>query len=400
MISVQEEIDVLCGGTIEVLPAGGLEKKLEQGRAEKRPLRVKFGADPSAPDLHLGHAVVLQKLAQFQSFGHQVIFLIGDFTGMIGDPTGKSETRSALTRDQVKANARTYEEQVFKVLDRERTEVRFNSEWMDPMSGADMIRLCGHMTVARMVERDDFSKRLREGRAIGIHEFLYPLVQAYDSVALSADVEVGGSDQSFNLLVGREIQRAYECPPQVVLTMPLLEGTDGEKKMSKSLGNAVGIADEPRESFGRLMSISDELMTRWARLLSLDTPDIEALLASGRHPMEAKKDLATELVARFHDAEAAAAARRHFEERFQARTSFEPDQVTITAADAVGLTVAKLLVQVGFAASGGAAKRLIAQGAVKLDGETARDPSATLQAPGELLLAVGKRRLAQIRLER
>ncbi len=400
MISVQEELDVLCGGTIEVLPAGGLEKKLEQGRAEKRPLRVKFGADPSAPDLHLGHAVVLQKLAQFQSFGHQVIFLIGDFTGMIGDPTGKSETRSALTRDQVKANAQTYEEQVFKVLDRERTEVRFNSEWMDPMSGADMIRLCGHMTVARMVERDDFSKRLREGRAIGIHEFLYPLVQAYDSVALSADVEVGGSDQSFNLLVGREIQRAYECPPQVVLTMPLLEGTDGEKKMSKSLGNAVGIADEPRESFGRLMSISDELMTRWARLLSLDTPDIEALLASGRHPMEAKKDFATELVARFHDAEAAAAARRHFEERFQARTSFEPDQVTITAADAVGLTVAKLLVHVGFAASGGAAKRLIAQGAVKLDGETASDPSATLQAPGELLLAVGKRRLAQIRLGR
>ena len=287
MIPVQEQMDILCRGAIEILPAGALEKKLAKAVAEDRPLRIKFGADPSAPDLHLGHAVVIHKLAEFQQLGHQVIFLIGDFTGMIGDPTGKSETRVALTREQVRENATTYEEQVFRILDREKTEVRFNSEWMDKMTAADMIRLCGHMTVARMVERDDFAKRLASGRAIGIHEFLYPLVQAYDSVALRADVEVGGSDQSFNLLVGREVQRGYDSAPQVVLTMPLLEGTDGEKKMSKSLGNAIGIADPATDVFGKLMSISDDLMLRYEGLLSASPGALAAALSDGLHPMDA-----------------------------------------------------------------------------------------------------------------
>lgn len=398
MIPVSEELEILCRGTVDVLPEGELEKKLVRARAEGRPLRIKFGADPSAPDLHLGHTVPIQKLAQFQRLGHQVIFLIGDFTGMIGDPTGKSETRPALTREDVAANAKTYEDQVFRILDREKTEVRFNSEWMDPMSAADMVRLCGQMTVARMVERDDFGKRLREGRAIGIHEFLYPLVQAYDSVALRADVEIGGSDQSFNLLVGREIQRAYGEEPQVVLTLPLLEGLDGEKKMSKSLGNAIGIADDPRDAFGRLMSISDELMVRWAELLSEDAPNLAAQLEQGLHPMDAKKALAEEIVARFHGQEAAQAGRNHFEQRFQARASFEPDDVGLGVAEAGGLSVGKLVVRCGFAESGGAAKRLVAQGAVKIDGQAVGDPAAAIPSQGEFLLAVGKRRLARVRI--
>lgn len=398
MIPLSEELEILCRGTVDVLPEDELARKLTRARDEGRPLRIKFGADPSAPDLHLGHTVPIQKLAQFQRLGHQVIFLIGDFTGMIGDPTGKSETRPALTREEVAANARTYEDQVFRILDREKTEVRFNSEWMDPMSAADMVRLCGQMTVARMVERDDFGKRLREGRPIGIHEFLYPLVQAYDSVALAADVEIGGSDQSFNLLVGREIQRAYGVEPQVVLTLPLLEGLDGEKKMSKSLGNAIGIADEPRDAFGRLMSISDDLMVRWAELLSEHTPDLAERLAGGLHPMEAKKAFAHEIVARFHGEAGAEAARRHFEQRFQARADFEPDEVLLAAADAAGLTVGKLVVRCGFAASGGEAKRLVAQGAVKIDGSPVGDPTAALPVQDSFLLAVGKRRLAQVRV--
>ena len=399
MIPVQEQMDILCRGAIEVLPAGELEKKLTAAVAEDRPLRIKFGADPSAPDLHLGHAVVIHKLAEFQRLGHQVIFLIGDFTGMIGDPTGKSETRVALTRDQVRENATTYEEQVFRILDRDKTEVRFNSEWMDQMTAADMIRLCGHMTVARMVERDDFAKRLASGRSIGIHEFLYPLVQAYDSVALQADVEVGGSDQSFNLLVGREVQRGYDCKPQVVLTMPLLEGTDGEKKMSKSLGNAIGIADPATDVFGKLMSISDDLMLRYESLLSESPGELAAAIDDGLHPMEAKKRLAREIVQRFHDESQADAAQRHFEERFQARKAFEPDEHSIQLPAEGVLTLGRLMVLVQFAKSGGEAKRLIAQGAVKLDGAVQDDPMAEVGASDGLLLAVGKRRLARIQLQ-
>ncbi len=399
MISVQEQMEILSRGAIEILPAGDLEKKLTAAVAEDRPLRIKFGADPSAPDLHLGHAVVIRKLADFQRLGHQVIFLIGDFTGMIGDPTGKSETRVALTRDQVRENATTYEEQVFRILDRDRTEVRFNSEWMDKMTAADMIRLCGHMTVARMVERDDFAKRLVSGRSIGIHEFLYPLVQAYDSVALKADVEVGGSDQSFNLLVGREVQRGYDCRPQAVLTMPLLEGTDGEKKMSKSLGNAIGIADPATDVFGKLMSISDDLMLRYESLLSESPDALAEAMRAGLHPMDAKKRLAREIVQRFHDEEAADAAQRHFEERFQARKAFEPDERVVQLPADGPLTIGRLVVLVEFAKSGGEAKRLIAQGAVKLDGVVQDDPMAEVGAADGLLLAVGKRRLARIRVE-
>ncbi len=399
MIPVQEQMDILCRGAIEILPAGALEKKLAKAVAEDRPLRIKFGADPSAPDLHLGHAVVIHKLAEFQQLGHQVIFLIGDFTGMIGDPTGKSETRVALTREQVRENATTYEEQVFRILDREKTEVRFNSEWMDKMTAADMIRLCGHMTVARMVERDDFAKRLASGRAIGIHEFLYPLVQAYDSVALRADVEVGGSDQSFNLLVGREVQRGYDSAPQVVLTMPLLEGTDGEKKMSKSLGNAIGIADPATDVFGKLMSISDDLMLRYEGLLSASPGALAAALSDGLHPMDAKKRLAHEIVERFHGSESAAAAQRHFEERFQARKAFEPEERTVETPAEGELTLGRLLVAVGFAKSGGEAKRLIGQGAVKLAGVVQEDPLAPIAPTEGVLLAVGKRRLAQIQVK-
>lgn len=399
MIPVQEQMDILCRGAIEVLPAGALEKKLTKAVAEDKPLRIKFGADPSAPDLHLGHAVVIQKLAEFQALGHQVVFLIGDFTGMIGDPTGKSETRVALTRDQVRENATTYEEQVFRILNRDKTEVRFNSEWMDQMTAADMIRLCGQMTVARMVERDDFAKRLASGRAIGIHEFIYPLVQAYDSVALRSDVEVGGTDQSFNLLVGREVQRGYDCEPQVVLTMPLLEGTDGEKKMSKSLGNAIGIADPAIDVFGKLMSISDELMLRYERLLGAVPGALTEAMADGLHPMEAKKQLATEIVERFHGPEAAGAAKRHFEERFQARKAFEPEECMVSMPEDGDLTLARLLVAVGFAKSGGEAKRLVVQGAVRLNEIVQDDPMAAVALDKGLLLAVGKRRLARIQLK-
>jgi tyrosyl-tRNA synthetase len=360
---------------------------------------VKFGADPSAPDLHLGHAVVLHKLAQFQSLGHRVVFLIGDFTGMIGDPTGKSETRKALTRDEVAANARTYEQQVSRILDRERTEVRFNSEWMDRMAAADVVRLCAHYTVARILERDDFAKRMREQRAIGIHEFLYPLVQGYDSVALGADVEIGGTDQRFNLLVGRELQKAYGQEPQVVLTMPLLEGTDGEQKMSKSLGNAIGIADPPEDMFGRLMSISDALMLRYAALLGGGGADLAGRVQRGEiHPMEAKKAVAGDIVARFHGEPEAARARRHFEQRYQERQANDPEEATVAAEADGTVQLARALARIGFAASNSEARRLIAQGAVRVDGSVVRDANTVLVAGTTRLVSVGRRRLARVRV--
>ncbi|MBM4245318.1 MAG: tyrosine--tRNA ligase [Deltaproteobacteria bacterium] len=397
MLSVKQQLERLQAGAVDVLPAGELEKKLEASAKKGRPLRIKLGADPSAPDLHLGHVVVLRKLAEFQACGHEVVFLIGDFTGMIGDPTGKSETRKPLTRDQVEANARTYQEQVFKILDPERTTIRFNSEWMDQMKPADLVRLCAQYTVARILERDDFAKRMRESRPIGIHEFLYPLVQGYDSVALHADVEVGGTDQSFNLLVGRELQKAYGQEPQCILTMPLLEGTDGQQKMSKSLGNAIGIADPPADMFGRLMSISDPLMVRYAALLSAEHRDLGALIETGAiHPMEAKKGLAREIVTCFHGENEAQAAHRFFEQRFQERSAYAPDVLTIEAG-ADGIQLFALIVRAGFAASNSDARRLVAQRAVRIDEQIVEDPQARV-APGDLLLSVGRRRMARIRL--
>ena len=397
MLSVKEQLERLQAGTVDVLPAGELERKLEASAKKQRPLRIKLGADPSAPDLHLGHVVVLRKLAEFQACGHEVVFLIGDFTGMIGDPTGKSETRKPLTREQVQANALTYQEQVFKILDPQRTTIRFNSEWMDQMKPADMVKLCAQYTVARILERDDFAKRMRESRPIGIHEFLYPLVQGYDSVALQADVEVGGTDQSFNLLVGRELQKAYGQEPQCILTMPLLEGTDGQQKMSKSLGNAIGIADPPADMFGRLMSISDELMVRYATLLSVGTRDLGQRIASGTvHPMDAKKALSRELVACFHGEAEAEQAQRFFEQRFQERTSYEPEALDV-ATGPDGVQLFALIVRAGFAASNSEARRLVAQRAVRIDEKVAEDPNVRL-LPGDLLLSVGRRRMAKIRL--
>ena len=397
MLSVKEQLERLQAGTVDVLPAGELERKLEASAKKQRPLRIKLGADPSAPDLHLGHVVVLRKLAEFQACGHEVVFLIGDFTGMIGDPTGKSETRKPLTREQVQANALTYQEQVFKILDPQRTTIRFNSEWMDQMKPADMVKLCAQYTVARILERDDFAKRMRESRPIGIHEFLYPLVQGYDSVALQADVEVGGTDQSFNLLVGRELQKAYGQEPQCILTMPLLEGTDGQQKMSKSLGNAIGIADPPADMFGRLMSISDERMVRYATLLSVGTRDLGQRIASGTvHPMDAKKALSRELVACFHGEAEAEQAQRFFEQRFQERTSYEPEVLDV-ATGPDGVQLFALIVRAGFAASNSEARRLVAQRAVRIDEKVAEDPNVRL-LPGDLLLSVGRRRMAKIRL--
>lgn len=399
MSSVAEQMSVIRQGAVDLLPEGEFERKLALAARESRPLRVKLGADPTAPDLHLGHVVVLRKLAQFQSLGHEVIFLIGDFTGRIGDPTGRSETRRPLTREQVAENAETYREQIFKVLDPDKTTVRFNSEWMEPMNGADMVRLCAQFTVARMLERDDFEKRMRENRAIGIHELLYPLVQAYDSVALEADVEVGGTDQRFNLLAGREIQKAYGQEPQAVLTMPLLEGTDGKQKMSKSLGNAIGVADPPEDAFGKLMSISDEMMVRYAELLSVGCADLGQRVTSGEiHPMEAKKRLAEDIVSQFHGAAAGQSARTHFEQRFQERNAFRPDEVELDADEEGGLPLFQVVSAVGFAKSNSEARRLAGQRAVKVDGEAVEDPLRRLEAGGEYLVAVGRRRLAKVRI--
>jgi len=397
MMALEQQLQVIRRGAVDLLPEDGLTEKLRAGR----PLRVKFGADPSAPDLHLGHTVALTKLRQLQNLGHQVIFLIGDFTGMIGDPTGKSETRKPLTRAEVSANAETYRQQVFKILDVERTEVRFNSEWMDRMSAADMVRLCGHYTVARMLERDDFAKRYEDERAIGIHEFLYPLVQGYDSVALRADIEVGGTDQRFNLLVGREIQKAYGLAPQVVLTLPLLEGTDGVAKMSKSLGNAIGIADPPSEMFGKLMSISDAMMLRYYELLSdEDVARLRHRITSGAlHPMDAKKQLGRLLVARFHGDVAANHELESFARRFQRREL--PDELPVFEWPEGGMATVPLvraLVTSGLAASMSDARRLIRQGAVRVAGERVADIGYEVAAgASDVVIQVGPRRLCALR---
>jgi tyrosyl-tRNA synthetase len=383
-------------GAVEVL----LEKDLSAKLARGRPLRVKAGFDPTAPDLHLGHTVLINKLRQFQELGHHVMFLIGDFTGMIGDPTGKNVTRKPLTREEVAANARTYQEQIFKILDARRTEIVFNSTWMDRMSAADLIGLAARQTVARMLERDDFHKRYTGGQPIAIHEFLYPLVQGYDSVAMQADVELGGTDQKFNLLMGRQLQEEYGQEPQVVITMPLLEGLDGVQKMSKSLGNYIGITDPPGEMFGKVMSISDTLMWRYYELLSFrplaEIDGLKRAVGEGANPRDVKVELAVELVARFHGAAAGEQAKEEFFRRF--RDGGLPDEIeelTVAARDGKA-QIAYVLKEAGLVPSTSEAVRQLGQNAVRVDGERVSDKSVSLAAGKTYLLQVGKRRVARV----
>ena len=400
MSSIDEALALIGRGADEILKLDELRQRLESSR----PLRVKAGFDPTAPDLHLGHTVLLNKLRQFQDLGHQVIFLIGDFTGMIGDPTGKNVTRKPLTREDVLANARTYEEQVFKVLDRERTEVRFNSEWFGKMGAAEMIKLAGQHTVARMLERDDFAKRYAAQQSIAIHEFLYPLVQGYDSVALEADVELGGTDQKFNLLMGRGLQEHYGQKPQIVLTMPLLEGLDGVNKMSKSLGNYIGISEPAIDIVTKTMKIDDTLMWRWIDLLSFDISIAEAaqlrvdVEAGGINPREIKLRLARELATRFHDAAAAEQAIAGWNAAVTGQgdiTQLPLQEVTIPAE---GLRIGALLTAAGLTPSNSEASRKLRERAVKVDGDVVEDAQTMLQPGFEGLLQVGKRNFARVLL--
>ena len=396
MTDVSAAIELIKRGTDALLLEVELIERLKSGR----PLRVKAGFDPTAPDLHLGHTVLINKLRHFQELGHRVQFLIGDFTGMIGDPSGKNTTRPPLSREQIMDNARTYEDQVFKILDPDKTEICFNSTWMDKLGAADMIRLASHQTVARMLERDDFAKRYGSNQPIAIHEFLYPLVQGYDSVAMKADVELGGTDQRFNLLMGRELQKHYGQPPQCVVMMPLLEGLDGVNKMSKSLGNYIGISEAPKEIFGKTMSVSDILMWRYYDLLSFrSSTEIAALkraVEDGRNPRDVKVMLAQELVTRFHGARAAEEALADFEARFQ-RNAIPEDlpEVTIVAGSE-GLALFQVLKQAGLTGSTSEAMRMIEQGAVRLNGERADDKGLRLCAGEKVVLQVGKRKFAAV----
>jgi len=396
--SIDDAMAEIRRGADEIIREDELTDRLKAGGI----LRVKAGFDPTAPDLHLGHTVLINKLRQFQDLGHHILFLIGDFTGMIGDPSGKTSTRPPLSSEEVAANARTYRDQIFRILDPERTELVFNSDWMGAMSSADMIQLASRYTVARMLERDDFSRRYRNNHSIAIHEFLYPLVQGQDSVALEADIELGGTDQRFNLLVGRELQREVGQTPQVVITMPLLEGTDGVQKMSKSLGNYVAIKDEPEEMFGKLMSISDVLMWRYFELLSLrDMRDIEALrseVKQGRNPRDVKFLLAHELVARFHDSVAADAAQAAFLRRFQQGAQPEDMPEAHMGPGAAPASLVEALRTAELVTSNSEALRMIDQGAVRVDGERVTDRGLTLGGSGEYVLQVGKRRFARLQL--
>jgi len=399
MTSLQDSLALIKRGADEILVEAELVEKLKKNK----PLRIKAGFDPTAPDLHLGHTVLINKLRQFQDLGHEILFLIGDFTGMIGDPTGKSATRPPLTRDDVIENARSYEQQIFKILDPTKTLVMFNSSWMNEMSPADLIQLAAKHTVARMLERDDFSKRYKGGQPIAIHEFLYPLIQGYDSVAMKADVELGGTDQKFNLLVGRELQKHYGQEQQVVLTMPILEGLDGVQKMSKSLNNYIGIDEAPDEMFGKIMSISDELMWRYFELLSfLPEEDIEKFkqdIEEGINPRDIKFILGEELVARFHSPEAATQARENFIARFQ-KGAMPDDIPEMELATVEGkLAIANLLKQANLVQSTSEAFRMIKQGAVKIDGEKVTDKGLELEAGTENIYQVGKRRFAKVTLK-
>jgi len=398
MTSVDQQLEIIRRGANELLVESELRAKLAAGR----PLRVKAGFDPTAPDLHLGHTVLINKLRQLQDLGHHILFLIGDFTGMIGDPSGKNATRPPLSREDVQANAKTYTDQVFKILDRGRTEVVFNSAWLDGMSAAGLIRLAAKHTVARMLERDDFAKRYRAKQPIAIHEFLYPLVQGYDSVALKADLELGGTDQKFNLLMGREVQKEHGQPPQCILTLPLLEGTDGVNKMSKSLGNTIGITEPPGEIFGKLMSISDELMWRYIELLSFELPqkinEKKRVVEQGGNPRDVKFDFAQEIVARFHGDSAAQLAATNFIARFTRHEVPEDlPEVKLTAKGA-GLALSQVLKQAGLTASTSEALRMIEQGGVKVNGEKVSDKAHQLAKGAPVVLQVGKRKFARVTL--
>ena len=387
-----ETLAIIQRGADEILPLEELKKKLEKNK----PLRVKLGMDPTAPDLHLGHTVVINKMKQLQDLGHEIIFLIGDFTGMIGDPTGKNVTRKPLTKADVLENAKSYEDQVFKILDKDKTRIAFNSEWMGKMSSAEMISLASKQTVARMLERDDFSKRYKGGQAISIHEFLYPLVQGYDSVALRADIELGGSDQKFNLLVGRELQKQADMEPQVILTMPILEGLDGVQKMSKSLGNYIGIDEDPDSMFGKIMSISDDLMWRYLELLSFESLEtIESWkkeVEDGENPRNIKFRLAEEIVTRFHDKDQALKAQQNFIDRFaKNQIPDEMDEFSFSK----GIKVANLLKDSNLVSSTSEAFRMIKQGAVKIDGEKLTDKDLAPDE-GTLVFQVGKRKFARV----
>ncbi len=398
MSNIKAQIAELTRGTDEVLPEDALAAKLKKGT----PLVVKAGFDPTAPDLHIGHTVLINKMRQFQELGHEVVFLIGDFTGMIGDPSGKNATRPPLSPGEIKENAKTYEAQIYKILDEDRTRIEFNSTWMGDMDAAGLVKLASHHTVARMLERDDFRKRYEGGQPISIHEFLYPIVQGYDSVALKADIELGGTDQKFNLLVGRQLQQDYGQDPQVVMTTPLLEGLDGVQKMSKSLGNYVGITEPPGEMFGKLMSISDDLMWRYFEVLSFRSlDDIENLrkrVGDGMNPRDAKFELGMEIVARFHDDAAAEAAKQEFISRF--REGAMPDDMPEFTLETDGgtLGIAHLLKGAGLVSSTSEAFRMIKQGAVRIDGERIEDRSLTIDAGSTNVYQVGRRRFARVSL--
>jgi len=398
MTTNKDQLQELVRGSDEVLPEDGLEAKLKKGK----PLLVKAGFDPTAPDLHVGHTVLINKMRQFQEFGHDVVFLVGDFTGMIGDPSGRDAMRPPLTTEEIQANADTYKEQVFKILDPDATRIEFNSTWMGELGAAGLIKLASHHTVARMLERDDFNKRYKGGVPISIYEFLYPIVQGYDSVALKADVELGGTDQKFNLLVGRQLQQDFGQEPQIVLTMPLLEGLDGVEKMSKSKGNYIGITEAPGEMFGKIMSVSDDLMWRYFELLSFRTlDDIQGLrksVADGMNPRDAKFELALELVERFHDASAASSAKEEFISRF--REGAMPDEMPELSLESRDgrLGIAHLLKQAGLVSSTSEAFRMIKQGAVRIDGVKVEDRGLEIDAGTTNIYQVGKRKFSRVSL--
>ncbi|MBI4412268.1 MAG: tyrosine--tRNA ligase [Deltaproteobacteria bacterium] len=398
MKSIEEQLALIKRGTVEIISEEELVAKLEKGN----PLRIKAGFDPTAPDLHLGHTVLLNKLRQFQELGHQVIFLIGDFTAKIGDPSGRLSTRPPLSDAEIKKNVKTYEEQVFKILDRKKAEVRFNSEWLDKLGAAGLVKLAGRYTVARILERDDFSNRYKKGEPLSVHEFLYPLLQGWDSVVLKADVELGGTDQKFNLLVGRQFQREEGQAPQVVMTMPLLEGTDGVQKMSKSYGNYIGIDEPPKDIFGKIMSISDLLMWRYYELLSTkEISEIEAMKKKVEegdlHPKEVKTNLAKEMVARFHSQKEAERAGVEFEAVF--KSGALPEEIeefkVHSQSDKIGLLT--VMTQAGLTPSNSEARRMVVQGGVRLNREKVSDPQLQLSAKGEYLMQVGKRKIKKIK---